>query len=53
MFQDAVAEAQEALRLDELTPHLDKKLTQADRERLKAQLPDWTRKAAQFKVGTQ
>jgi hypothetical protein len=50
MFQDAAAEAQEALRLDALTPHQDKKLPHDQRERLKAGLPDWTEKAARFPV---
>jgi hypothetical protein len=50
MFRDAVTEAQEALRLDGITPHLDKKLPDARREQLEAKLPDWTEKAAQFKV---
>ena len=50
MFRDAVTEAQEALRLDAITPHLDKKLANAQREQLKAKLPDWTEKAAQLKL---
>jgi hypothetical protein len=50
MFEDAVTEAQEALRLDGITPHLDKKLPEPMRKRLKANLPDWTEKASQFKV---
>ncbi len=50
MFRDAVTEAQEALRLDAITPHQDKKLASAQREQLKAKLPDWTEKAAQLKL---
>jgi O-Antigen ligase len=50
MFRDAVTEAQEALRLDAITPHPDKKLANAQREQLKAKLPDWTEKAAQLKL---
>jgi O-Antigen ligase len=50
MFRDAVTEAQEALRLDAITHHLDKKLANAQREQLKAKLPDWTEKAAQLKL---
>ncbi|MGA7496199.1 MAG: O-antigen ligase family protein [Isosphaeraceae bacterium] len=50
MFRDAVTEAQEALRLDAITPHLDKKLANAQRAQLKAKLPDWTEKAAQLKL---
>jgi len=50
MFRDAVTEAKEALRLDTITPHQDKKLASAERELLKASLPDWTEKAAQLKL---
>ena len=50
MFRDAVTEAQEALRLDAITPHQDKKLANAQREQLKTKLPDWTEKAAQLKL---
>jgi O-antigen ligase len=46
MFGDAVTEANEALRLDALTPHQDKKLPYAVRDRLVAALPEWTRKSA-------
>jgi hypothetical protein len=45
MFADAAAEAQEALRLDDLNPHLNKKLAPAIRQRLEAKLPEWTEKA--------
>ncbi len=50
MFRDDVTEAQEALRLDAITPHLDKKLATAQRERLQTNLPAWTEKAAQLKL---
>ena len=46
MFQDAVNEAKEALRLDRLlTPHLDKKLPEAVRKELEAQWPKWSESA--------
>ena len=41
MIPDAMTEAREALRLDRLTPHLDKKLPDAVRKRIEAQLPAW------------
>jgi hypothetical protein len=47
MFGDAVAEAQEALRLDDLNPHQNKKLAPAIRQKLSAKLSEWTEKAAQ------
>ena len=50
MFGDAATEAQEALRLDAITPHLDKQLANAQRELLKAKLPEWMEKTAQLKV---
>ena len=50
MFQDSVTEAEEALRLDGITPHLDKKLPDAKREQLGAKLPEWREKAARFRV---
>ena len=50
MFQDAASEASEALRLDGLTPHLDKKLPDAVRMKLEGELPGWEEKAGQFKV---
>ncbi len=40
---DAVAEAEAALQLDGLTPHLDKKLPEALARELKAKIPEWTR----------
>jgi hypothetical protein len=50
MFQDAVTEAHEALRLDDLMPHPDKKLPEAVRKQLEEELPGWEQKAGQFKV---
>ena len=41
VISDAVREAREALRLDRLTPHLDKKLPEAMRRRLETKLPEW------------
>jgi O-antigen ligase len=40
-FAEAAQQAREALRLDALTPHLDKKLAKPVRERLNAELPRW------------
>jgi hypothetical protein len=45
MFGDAVREAEEALRLDRLTPHRDKKLSDDRRERLEAMLAEWRPRA--------
>jgi O-antigen ligase len=45
MFPDAVLEAKQALRLDELTPHLDKKLPKGLRPYLEAQIPRWEAQA--------
>ncbi len=45
MFHDAVKEAREALRLDALTPHLDKKLDPALKKSLQEQLPAWEKAA--------
>jgi hypothetical protein len=50
MFGDAVTEAEEALRLDALMPHPDKKLTDARRAQLRGKLPEWKEQAAQLKV---
>jgi MFS family permease len=50
MFPDALAEAREALRLDGLTPHENKKLPGSLREHLEAMIPDWSKKADQFQV---
>jgi O-antigen ligase len=52
MYGDAVAEATEALRLDRITPHLDKKLTRATRDRLNALIPKWTDDAARIPIKT-
>jgi hypothetical protein len=41
MYGDAVSEAETALKLDGLTPHLDKKLPEALARELKAKIPDW------------
>ncbi len=41
MFQDAVAEAGEALRLDRITPHADRKLPTSLRRRLEDLIPRW------------
>jgi hypothetical protein len=41
MFQDAVSEANEALRLDGMTPHPDRKLPVALRRRLEELIPKW------------
>jgi hypothetical protein len=41
MMPDAVSEAKEALRLDALTPHADRKLPDAVRARLRGQLKEW------------
>ena len=38
--------AEEALRLDKMTPHLDKKLPDPVRKRLETELPRWSRKKA-------
>jgi O-Antigen ligase len=45
MFNDAVLEAKQALVLDGLTPHLDKKLPDRLRASLKDQIPQWEAKA--------
>jgi O-Antigen ligase len=51
MYQDAVNEANEALRLDELTPHLDKKLQPREvAETLKALIPTWQKNAAKMPI---
>jgi hypothetical protein len=47
MYRDAVTEAEEALRLDRITPHLDKKLPDSDRARLEARVADWKERSAQ------
>ncbi len=50
MFQDAVDEATEALRLDRLTPHFDKKLPEKVRKRLEALIPTWSENAAKMPI---
>jgi hypothetical protein len=40
-FAEAARQAREALRLDAITPHRDKKLKKPVRERLKTELPRW------------
>jgi hypothetical protein len=52
MFQDAALEATEALRLDRITPHRDKKLPEAVRKRLEAQIPTWMENAAKMPIHT-
>jgi hypothetical protein len=41
MYGDAIDEAEEALRLDSIMPHPDRKLPPADRERLENLLAGW------------
>jgi O-antigen ligase len=48
MYQDAVDEATEAIRLDRLTPHLDKKLPENVRKRLEDLIPIWSENAAKM-----
>jgi len=50
MYKDAVTEATEALRLDQITPHLDRKLPKAVRKRLEAMIPKWTDSAAKMPI---
>jgi len=50
MYKDAVTEATEALRLDRITPHQDKKLPPAIRSRLEALIPKWTDNAAKMPI---
>jgi O-antigen ligase len=50
MFQDAVDETKQALRLDQITPHPDKKLPETVRKQLEAQLPKWTESAATMPI---
>jgi O-antigen ligase len=45
MFGDAVAEANEALRLDRITPHEDRKLPEDVRRRLEDLIPKWSASA--------
>ncbi len=46
MFQDAADEAREALRLDDITPHRDKKLPPGVRRHLESMIPVWSENAA-------
>ena len=50
MFRDAATEAEEALRLDAITPHLGQEARPGQREQIKSKLPEWTEKAAQLKL---
>ncbi len=52
MYADAATEAEEALRLDRLTPHLDKKLPQELRARLTRELANWSESAAKTPITT-
>ena len=45
MYADAIREGKQALQLDELTPHLDKKLPKSVRSYIEAQIPRWEEKA--------
>ena len=45
MYTDAVREARQAIVLDGLTPHLDKKLPKETRAYLENQIPGWETKA--------
>ncbi len=47
MYRNAVTEAEEALRLDRITPHLDKKLPARVRSQLESRLADWKERSAQ------
>jgi len=47
MYRDAVTEAEEALRLDRITPHPDKKLPDRVRTQLEGRLADWKERSAQ------
>jgi hypothetical protein len=50
MYSDAVTEGTEALRLDRITPHQDKKLPRAVRSRLETLIPKWTDNAAAMPI---
>ncbi|MBV8554118.1 MAG: O-antigen ligase family protein [Planctomycetaceae bacterium] len=52
VFPDAAREAHEALRLDDLMPHRDRKLPTATRRWLEKQLPTWEASAAQANAAT-
>ena len=47
MTADALKEGREALRLDALTPHADKKLEPAVRQWLDAKIPEWEKTVSQ------
>ncbi len=49
-FSDALVEGREALRLDKLTPHADKKLEPEVRKWLQARLPVWEESAKQAEM---
>ena len=52
MIPDALTEGREALRLDRLTPHPDKKLEPAVRLWLESKLPEWeTAAESALKIG--
>ncbi len=50
MFKDAATEGVEALRLDRITPHPDKKLPDAVRRRLETLIPEWNESAAKMPI---
>jgi hypothetical protein len=50
MYQDAVTEAEAALRLDQITPHPDKKLPAGLRKHLEAQIARWSENAAKMPI---
>ena len=52
MFSDAVREANEALRLDRITPHADRKLPEALRRRLEDLIPKWSASADKTPAST-
>jgi O-Antigen ligase len=49
-FDDAVSEANEALRLDRITPHADRKLPEDLRRRLEDLIPKWSASAEKMPV---
>jgi O-antigen ligase len=50
MYRDAVTEAEEAIRLDTIMPHADRKLDQELRARLEALIPKWRESAATMPI---
>ena len=50
MFNDAATEGAEALRLDRITPHDDKKLPETVRRRLETLIPKWSESAAKMPI---